>query len=189
VKLETLLELELMATSQETPLAAANPETLLAIRLLLQLQESQLAEATQLLPEMVRLKVAGWPSLEDLDLCQIEQGLLRERPPAAWARLRDLQLRRAADFPLALARARQCLPGPGPCAFSREIPVAGKCNRAARCGGRPIFARYRRLRNRRAPVDYGNRCSRWRRKHARPGRPFQIAALDKYRCLPRRIAD
>jgi hypothetical protein len=60
VKLETLLELELMATSQENPLAAANPETLLAIRLLLQLQESQPAEATQLLPEMVRLRVAGW---------------------------------------------------------------------------------------------------------------------------------
>jgi hypothetical protein len=59
VKLETLLELELMATSQENPLAAANPETLLAIRLLL--QESQPTEATQLLAEMVRLKVAGWP--------------------------------------------------------------------------------------------------------------------------------
>jgi hypothetical protein len=58
VKLETLLELELMAMPQESPLAVAKPETVPAIRRLL--EESQPAEAIQLLPEMVRLKVAGW---------------------------------------------------------------------------------------------------------------------------------
>jgi hypothetical protein len=58
-----------------------------------------------------------------------------------------------------------------------------------RCDGRPIFARYRPLNNRRALAGCGNKHSRSQRKHARPARTFPIAALDRYRCLPRRIGD
>ena len=126
---------------------------------------------------------------EDLDLRQTEQRLAPVRRPAPRARLQDLRLRWAERFPVPSARARQYSKDPGPCASSPEIPGARKCNRAARCGGRPIFARYRRRRNRRALAGCGNKCSRSQRKRARRARPFPIAASDKYRCLPRRIAD
>jgi len=126
---------------------------------------------------------------EDLDLRQTEQRLALVRRPAARARLKDSRLRRAERFPVPSARARQYSKDPGPCASSPEIPGARKCNRAARCGGRPIFAQYRRRRNRRALAGCGNKCSRSQRKRARRARPFPIAASDKYRCLPRRIAD
>jgi hypothetical protein len=126
---------------------------------------------------------------EDLDLHQTEQRLALVRPPAPRARLQDLRLRWAERFPVPSARARQYSKDPGPCASSPEIPGARKCNRAARCGGRPIFAQYRRRRNRRALAGCGNKCSRSQRKRARRARPFPIAASDKYRCLPRRIAD
>ena len=99
------------------------------------------------------------------------------------------RLRRVTEIPLARAHARQCLRGPGPFAFFREIPDDQKCNRAARCGDCPISARYRRRCSRRGLVGCGNRRSRLRRKRARPGRTFPIAVADKYRCLPRQIAD
>ena len=87
------------------------------------------------------------------------------RPPLLVAR--DLRCRWAKDFPLPLVRARRCSRGPGPCASSQVKQVARKCSPVARCGGHPIFARYRRPHTRRGPVDCGNSCSRSRRKRAR----------------------
>ncbi len=78
---------------------------------------------------------------EDLDLRQTEQRLALARRSAPRARLQDLRLPWAERFPVPSARARQCSRCPGPCAFCRETRAARKCNRAARCGGRPIFAR------------------------------------------------
>jgi len=161
------------------------------------LQEDPLAKAIHLAPAkrgmllaIRRLAKANRSSVkEDLDLRQTEQRLALVRRPAARARLKDSRLRRVERFPVPSARARQYSKDPGPCASSPEIPVARKCNRAARCGGRPIFAQYRRRRNRRALAGCGNKCSRSQRKRARRARPFPIAASDKYRCLPRRIAD
>ena len=136
------------------------------------------------------LTKANRPSVkEDLDLRQTEQCLALVRRLAPRARLQDLRLRWAERFPVPSARARQYSKDPGPCASSPEIPVARKCNRAARCGGRPIFAQYRRRRNRRALAGCGNKCSRSQRKRARRARPFPIVASDKYPCLPRRFAD
>jgi len=126
---------------------------------------------------------------EELDLRRTERHSVLVRLLAARAKLQDSLLRRAEHFPLPPARARQYLQCPGPCAPSRETPVAQKCNRAVRCGGRPIFARYRPPHNRRALAGCDNKCSHSQRKRARRARPFQIVALDRYRCLPRRTAD
>jgi hypothetical protein len=161
------------------------------------LQEDPLAKAMHLAPAkrgmllaIRRLAKANRSSVkEDLDLRQTEQRLALVRRSALRARLQDLPLRWRERLPVASARARQYSKDPGPCASSPEIPGARKCNRAARCGGRPISARYRRRRNRRALAGCGNKCSRLQRKRARRARPFPIAASDKYRCLPRRIAD
>jgi len=161
------------------------------------LRQDPLAKAMHLAPTkrgmllaIRRLAKANLSSVkEDLDLRQTEQRLALVRRPAARARLKDSRLRRAERFPVPSARARQYSKDPGPCASSPEIPVARKCNRAARCGGRPIFARYPPPRNRRALAGCGNKCSRSQHKRARRARPFPIAASDKYRCLPRRIAD
>jgi hypothetical protein len=161
------------------------------------LQQDPLAKAMHLAPAkrgillaIRRLAKANPSSVkEDLDLRQTEQHLALVRRPAPRARLEDLRLRQAERFPVPSGRARQYSKDPGPYASSPEIPGARKCNRAARCGGHPIFARYRWRRNRRAPAGCGNKCSRSQRKRARRARPFPIAASDKYRCLPRRIAD
>jgi len=134
------------------------------------LQENSLALAKQLL-------------LQDLDLARPERWRL------ARARPQELQLPPVEDSPVPPVRAHRCSPSPGPCAFFLRILVVRKCNRAVRCGGRPIFARYRPLNNRRALAGCGNKRSRSQRKHARPARTFPIAALDRYRCLPRQIAD
>jgi hypothetical protein len=115
--------------------------------------------------------------------------LAQARPLVAPARPQQLRLPPVEDSPVPPVRARQRLQCPDPCAFFREIPAARKCNRAARCGGRPIFARYRPQRNRRALAGYDNKRSRSQRKHAHRARPFPIAALDRYRCLLRQIAD
>ena len=177
-KREALSDSELMA-----PLVSANLETLLA-QVMLQ------AKATQLYLEMVRPVPANRPlAEEDLDLLRTERRSVRVRPLAARVKLRDLRRRRSERFPFPLGRARQYLRCPGPCAFSREIPAARKCNREARCGGHPIYAPYRRPRNRRALAGCGNKCSRSQRKHARRARPFPIVALDRYQCLPRQTAD
>ena len=162
---------------------------LLAIRRLP--EENRPVEAMQLLWELVHLGAANRRLLEDLDLRRTEQRLALVRRPAARTRLQDLRLRRVtqAHFPLLLAHAPQCSKDPGPYAFSRGIPVAQKCNRAVRCGGRPIFARYRRPRNRRELAGCDSRCSRLRRKRAGPARPFPIAVEDKRRCRPLPFAD
>ena len=155
-KREALSDSELMA-----PLVSANLETLLA-QVMLQ------AKATQLYLEMVRPVPANRPlAEEDLDLLRTERRSVRVRPLAARVKLRDLRRRRAERFPFPPGRERQCLQCPGPCAFFREIPAARKCNRAARYDARPICARYRHPRNRRALAGCGNKCSRSQRKHAR----------------------
>jgi hypothetical protein len=214
---ETHLDGELMGTSEENPPAEAIQSVLeLVMRLApamwqpppVMLQENSLGKAIQLLPEMVRRDGANrhLPAMlqenslapahrrlpeGDLDLRRTEQRSVRVRLLAARARLQDLRLREApqAHFPLLLALAPRHSPGLGRCASSPKILVVRKCNRAARCGDRPIFAQYRPLNNRRALAGCDNRCSRSQRKHARRARTFPIAALDRYRCLPHRIAD
>ena len=160
-----------------TRLAPVKREALLAT-----LQENLLSEA-------VRPEQANWRLLVDLDLRQTEQHLVRRRLLAGRARLRDLRLRRAERFPVPPARARRCSQDPGPFAFSREILAARKCNRAVRCGGRPISAQYRPPHNRGALAGCDNRCSRSQHKRARPVRPCLIAAGDKRRCHPLPFAD
>jgi hypothetical protein len=126
---------------------------------------------------------------EELDLLLTEQHSVLVRLLAAPAKLRDLRRYRAERFALQPARARQYSQCPGPCASSREIPVARKCNRAARYDGRPIFARCRPLSNRRALAGCDNKCSRSQRKRVHHAQTSQIVALDRCRCLPRRTAD
>jgi hypothetical protein len=87
------------------------------------------------------------------------------------------------------ARARRCLRGPGPFAFSQVALAARRCNRAARCADYPIFARYRPPRIQRALAGCDSKCSRSQRKPVRRGRTFPIAAADKYRSLPHQTAD
>jgi len=149
-------------------LALASLETPLAIRRLP--EANLLVKATQLFLEMVLPVPANRRLAEpDLGLRRTEQHLVRVRLLAARARLQELQLRPVEDSPVPLARARQYLQCPGPCAFSREIPAARKCNREARCDARPICAQYRPPRNRRALADCGNKCSRSLRKHVLRG--------------------
>ena len=161
------------------------------------LQENPLAKAMHLAPAkrgtllaIRRLAEANRSSAkDDLDLRQTEQRPALVRRSAPRARLQNLRLRWAERFPVPPARARQYSKDPGPCASSPEIPVARKCNRAARCGGRPISAQYRPLHNRRVLAGCDNRCSRSQHKRARPVRPFRIAAGDKHRCHPLPFAD
>src|SRR5919106_1523881 len=101
----------------------------------------------------------------------------------------DWHLRPAMVILREPVRARQCLRGPGPSAFFREILDAQRRNRAARYGDCPIFVRYQRLRNRGGLVGCGNKRNHWPPKRARRGRTFPIAAWDKCQCLPRRIPD
>ncbi len=167
-------------------LVRANPETLLAI--LRVLQEKRLVQASQ-------------PGLQEKDSELVSQ-LANQRLMlllVAKARQRDLflhsaklqeqQRQLALGLPVPRGHAHLCSRCPGPCAFSQETPASRKCNRAARCGGYPICARYRPLRNRRALAGCDNKCSRSRHKRARRARTFQIAAADKCRCLLRPIAD
>src|SRR4029453_13213088 len=189
-KRETHLAGELTATSQESPPAEAI--------------QSASESVTRLAPAMRQPPpVLLWEDLQGKAIQSVwklatletakrhpqELGLPRTARRLARARPQELQLPPVEDSPVPPVRARRCSPGPGPCAFFPETLAARKCNPAARCGGRPIFARCRRLNNRRVLVGCDNRCSRSQRKHARPARTFPIAALDRYRCLPRRIAD
>jgi hypothetical protein len=190
-KPETHLGVGPMATSQENlPAEVIQPVSELVMRLEpatwqqrpVMLQENPLAEAIQ----------SAWKlaTLETAKQRPQELGLPRTaRRLAARARPQELQLPPVEDSPVPPVRARRCSPGPGPCASSLKILVVRKCSRGARCGGRPIFARYRPPSNRRALAGYDNKRSRSQRKHARRARPFPIAALDRYRCLPRQIAD
>jgi hypothetical protein len=128
----------------------------------------------------------------DLDLLQREQGWRVARSLAVVrVNPQELRLRRAAQarFPALLAHARRHSQDQDPSAFFREILVARKYNRAARCGDLPIFARYRRLRNQRGLARCDNRRSRSPRKRAGLARPFPIVAGDKRRCRPLPFAD
>jgi hypothetical protein len=186
-KPEIHLDAELTATLRENPpaeaiqLAASESVTRLAPAMWqppVMLQEKSLAEAIQLIRELATLEAAKRRPLQVLGL-----------PRVARARLPDLQLPPVEDSPVPSARARLHSQGPGPYASSLKILVVRKCSREARCGGHPIFARYRPLNNRRALAGCDNKRSRSQRKHARRARPFPIAALDRYRCPPRRTAD
>jgi hypothetical protein len=196
----------------QLPVQLAKPETHLAVELTATSQESPPAEAIQSASESVtRLAPAMrqpppvllwedlqgkaiqsvWKlaTLETAKRCPQELGLPRTARRLARARPQELQLPPVEDSPVPPVRARRCSPSPGPCAFFLRILVVRKCNRAVRCDGRPIFARCRPLRNQRALAGCDNKRSRSQRKHARPARTFPIAALDRYRCLPRRIGD
>jgi hypothetical protein len=153
------------------------------------LSEKSSGKAILLVSELATLESAKRRLLADLDLPRTERRPVQAQQLAARARLREMPLLPVEDSPVPLARARRHSPGPGPCAFSPKTSAARKYNRVARSGGRPISARYRWPRNQRAPADYGNKRSRWRRKRVHRAEPFPIAALDKYPCLPRRIAD
>ena len=104
-------------------------------------------------------------------------------------KLREAPLQAEQGSPVLQARERQYSRGPGPFAFSRETQAARKCNRAGRCGDYPNHVRCRPRRNRRALAGCDNKCSRSQHRPARRVRTFLIAAADKCRCLPRRIAD
>ena len=190
-KPEAHLDAELMATSLENrPAAGIQSASELAMRLApamcqapwVILEENSLAEAIQLLRELATLERAKRRLLQDLGLPQMARRLARPRLP-------DLQLPSVEDSPVPSALALRYSPDPGPCASSLKILVVRKYSRAVRCGGRPICARCRPLSNRRALAGYDNKRSRWQRKHARRAPPFPIAASDRYRCLPRQIAD
>src|SRR6266404_4475840 len=112
------------------------------------------------------------------------------RPASApQATLREMHHQLEEDFVVLQARARRCLRGPGPFAFSQVALAARRCNRAARCGDYPIFAQYRPPRIRRVLAGYDSKCSHSQRKPVRRGRTFPIAAADNDRCLPHRTAD
>src|SRR5262245_37574989 len=126
--------------------------------------------------------------------CQMKVMLLVQQPVQQPAKPQLLELRdslplQALEILRARARARQCLRGPGPFAFFREIRDAQKCNPAAHYGDSPIFARYRWRRSQREPAGYGNRRIRWLRKRARPAGTFPIVAADKCPSPLRRIQD
>jgi len=125
-----------------------------------------------------------------LDLLQAEQGWMEARLlTVAQVNPREPRLRRAVHSPLLLARVRRHSQDQDPSAFFRETLVARKYNRAARSGGLPIFARYRRRRNQRGLARCDNRRSRSPRKRAGLARPFPIVAGDKRRCRPLPFAD
>jgi hypothetical protein len=104
-------------------------------------------------------------------------------------KLQEMQRQLEEDSAVLQARARRRSRCPVPCAFSPETLAAQKCNRAARCDGYPILARYRLPRIPDALAGCGNTYNRSQRKHARRVQTFLIAAADKYLCHPRRTAD
>src|SRR5205823_14649952 len=121
------------------------------------------------------------PSAEPLVVTGFEPGQL--------VSLQDSRLHLVKDSPVRPARGPRCSQDPGPCASSPGKQVVRKYNLAARCGDRPIFARYRPPRNQRAPARCDNRRSHSQRKRARPIGPFLIAALDRCLCPPHQIED
>jgi len=140
---------------QASPRGKANLR-LMAATMQMLWEVGRLAKVDQLLPAIRRL-----PD-------RMEQHLARVRLLAARAKLQDLRRRQAERFPVPQASVRRCLRCPGPCAFSRETPVVRKCNRAARCDVRPIFARCRPPRNRRGLAGCDNKCNRSQRKDVLP---------------------
>jgi hypothetical protein len=116
-------------------------------------------------------------------------GAMRQDLLLPQAALREQRLQLAKGSPARRVPVRRCSRGPGPCALSRETLAARRCNRAARCDGFPTCARYRLPRNRRGLARCDNRCSRLRRTHAPPVRPFPIAAAGNDPPLLPLIAD
>jgi hypothetical protein len=147
------------------------------------LQQANLRTWARLRVKAKRLSAADWPPSPRLR----RPG----RPPLLelQARPQDWRLLWVPEIPLARVRARQCLRGPGPSAFFREISDDQKCNRAVRCGDCPISAQCRRRCSRRGLAGCDNRRSRWLHKHARPAQTFPIADADKCPFPPRRIQD
>jgi len=147
------------------------------------LQQANLRTWARLRVKAKRLSAADWPPAA---------GLRRPgRPPLLGPQVlqQDCRLRLATGIPRVRVRARQCLLGPGLFAFFREIPDVEKCNRAARCGDSPIFARYRRRCSRRGLVGYGNTRSRLLHKRVRLAGTFPIVDADKCPSRLRRIED
>src|SRR5437867_7677627 len=167
-------------------LVQANSETLLAI--LRVLKEKRLVQASQPVLQEKDSELVSQLANQRLVLLLVAKARQRDLFLHS-AKLQEQQRQLEESSAVPLGRAHLCSRRPGPCAFSQETPAARKCNRAARCDDFPTFARCRPQRNRRALAGCDNKCSRSRRKRARRARTFPIAAADKCRCLPRRIAD
>jgi hypothetical protein len=137
------------------------------------LQQANLRTWARLRVKAKRLSAADW------------------RPPLLGPQVlqQDCRLRLATEIPRVRVRARQCLRGPGPIAFFREISDDQKCNRAVRCGDCPISARYRRRCSRRGLAGCGNRRSRLLHKRARLAGTSPIEGADKCLSRLRRIQD
>jgi hypothetical protein len=150
----------------------------------------QLAEEKLLMEETARLWAAAQPLLvTDLVLGRATHHLAQARHPVSRAKPQDLRRHRAKGSPVRPAHAHRYSQYPGPFAPSQEKQVVRKCNRAARFGDLPTFARYHLPRRRHAPAGCDNRCNRLPHKRADRVRPFPIAASDRYLCLPRQIED
>jgi hypothetical protein len=132
--------------------------------------QAKLRATRQTLPQaksLGRLKLLANPVGQSLQR-RVEEWVI---PPPLALRARpqeDSHCQSTTAIPLVWVRVHQCLRGPGPFAFFREIPAGQKCNRAERCGECPTSARYRQRCSRRGLVGYGNRRSRLLRKRARP---------------------
>ena len=95
--------------------------------------------------------------------------------------LSKLSRRAAPHFGQSPVRDDRHSPDQDPCAFCLTKPADRKCNRAVRCGVRPICVPSRTRRNRRGPVAYDNSCSRSRHRCDARVPPCRIAAGDKHR--------
>src|SRR5262245_30280206 len=172
---------ERQLAQDQVSLAQTTRATRPQVKLLLREQGSLvLLVALNLLRGMAtpRLGAADWPR---------SAGLRRlGRPPLLGP---QVLLRLATGIPRVRVRARQCLLGPVPCAFFREISDDQKCNRAVRCGDCPISAQYRRRCSRRGLVGYGNTRSRLLHKRVRPAGTSPIVDADKCPSPLRRIED
>ena len=143
------------------------------------LQQANLRTWARLRLKAKRLSAADWPPAA---------GLRRPgRPPLLVPQ--GWRLRRVTEIPRVRVRARQCLLGPVPCAFFREISDDQKCNRAVRCGDCPISAQCRWRCSRRGLAGCGNRRSRLLHKRVRLAGTFPIVDADKCPSRLRRIED
>ena len=122
-----------------------------------------------------------------------QEMLLRREGP------RDSRSEQAMRSLLPPARPCPYWRDPDPFAYSQSAGAGRKCNRAGRCGARPIsgaasvqghaFDRCPKRRNQGAVAGYDNRSNHWRRRHGCRAQSFPISGRDKRPCLLRPFAD
>ena len=117
-------------------------------------------------------------------IAQANRQLMRRRPAQLLPRSRWL-----AIFLLPPAPVCQHWKDRGPSVLYQAGPVDRKCNRAARCGVRPICDRCRRRRNRRGSAGCDSKRSRSRCRCGDRAQPFPISARDKRQWLLRPFVD